>query len=201
MPWKPDYTTLPVAKEYLRITDTVDDAQLAVWITAASRAVDRKTNRQFGSVAAPVVRTYRRAPAYDPTSGLWLLEIDDLQDSAGLTVNGVAYASAGATLLPDNAAADGVPYERIAMVSWPVPSAPGVPQSNALSSSRWGWGTVPTQVPAAVWLQLARWSSRRDSPYGIAGSPDQGSEMRLLARLDPDVATTLAGLSRRRRAG
>lgn len=201
MPWKPDYTTLAPTKEYLRVADTVDDTQLAVWITAASRAIDRKTNRQFGSVAAPVTRTYRRTPAYDPTTGLWLLEIDDLQDATGLTINGVAYASAGATLLPDNAAADGVPYERVGMGSWPVASSPGAPMLNTLTSQRWGWPAFPTQVPAAVWLQINRWASRRDSPYGIAGSPDQGSEMRLLAKLDPDVATTLAGLSRRRRVG
>lgn len=201
MPWKPDYTTLAKAKDYLRITDTVDDVQLAVWVTAASRAIDRKTNRQFGSVAAPVVRTYRRAPHYDPATGLWLLEIDDLQDATGLTVNGTAYATAGAVLLPDNAAADGRPYERIGVASWPTPSYPGSPVTYALSSNRWGWAAVPTQVEGATWLQLSRWSARRDSPMGIAGSPDQGSELRLLAKLDPDVATTLAGLSRRRRVG
>jgi hypothetical protein len=201
VPWAPDYTTLAAAKGYLRINDNVDDVQLAVWITAASRAVDRKTNRQFGSVAAPVVRTYRRTPYYDPTTGLWLLEIDDLQDATGLTVNGTAFAAAGAVLLPDNAAADGKPYERIGMSSWPTPSSPGSPALNALSSGRWGWAATPTQVTGAVWLQLSRWSARRDSPLGVAGSPDQGSELRLLARLDPDVATTLAGLSRRRRVG
>jgi hypothetical protein len=200
VPWKPDYITVAQAADYLRIADSFDDAELAGWVTSASRAIDKKTNRQFGQLAAPAARTYRRTPFYDPTTGLWVLEIDDVQDSTGLLVNGTPYASSGVTLLPDNAPADGVPWERIGFVTWPYPSYPGLPMSNVLTA-RWGWTAVPSQVVAAVKLQCSRWHARRDSPYGIAGSPDQGSEMRLLAKLDPDVATTLAGLSRRRRVG
>jgi hypothetical protein len=67
--------------------------------------------------------------------------------------------------------------------------------------AQWGWTAVPAQVIAAAKLQSNRWNKRRNSPLGVAGSPEQGSEIRLLARLDPDVATVLAGLSRRRRVG
>jgi len=193
--WKPDYVTVGELGDYLGIADSIDDVQLQVWVTAASRAVDRRCNRQFGKVAAPVTRTYRRRPAYDPASGLWLLEIDDVQDSTGMTVNGVALASAGATLLPDNAAADGVPWERLGFEDYPTWTDP-----YAIVSPGWGWTAVPAQTVGAVKLQGARWNFRRKSPAGVAGSPDQGSEIRLLAKLDPDVATTLAGLSRRRRA-
>jgi Phage gp6-like head-tail connector protein len=200
MPWKPDYLTLAEAKAFLRVTDTVDDAEISGWITTASRAIDGRCNRQFGQLAAPAVRTYRRTPYYDQTTGYWTLEIDDVQDVTAATVNGVAFASAGAVMLPDNAPAEGRPWTRIGFVVWPFPQAPGVPQLNTLSM-RWGWTTVPPQVPMAGKLQVSRWNSRRDSPYGIAGSPDQGSEMRLLAKLDPDVATSLRGLSRRRRVG
>lgn len=200
MPWKPDYITTAELKAYLGISDAVDDVQLATWCTAASRAIDKKTNRQFGLLAAPAARTYRRPPVLSPTSGLWELEIDDVQTSTGLLVNGVAYASSGAVLLPDNAPADGVPWMRLGFASCPTRSTPGSPVTNVITG-QWGWTAVPTQVVAAAKLQAARWNARRESPYGIAGSPDQGSEMRLLARLDPDVATTLAGLGRRRKVG
>jgi hypothetical protein len=200
MVWKPDYLTLAEAKAFLRVTDTVDDVEIARWITSASRAIDKRCNRQFGQLAAPAARVYRRTPFYDATTGMWLLEIDDVQDITGATVNGVAFASSGATMLPDNAPADGLPWTAIGFVTWPYPSYPGQPVANTLVM-RWGWTSVPAQVPAAAELQLNRWNSRRDSPYGIAGSPDQGSEMRLLARLDPDVAVTLSGLSRRRSVG
>lgn len=200
MPWKPDYITTVDLKLYLGIGDAVDDVQLAVWCTASSRAIDKKTNRQFGQLAAPAARTYRRAPIYNPESGLWEMEIDDLQTSVGLTVNGVAYASSGAVLLPDNAPADGLPWTRIGFATAPTLSYPGAPVTNVLVG-QWGWTAFPAQVIGAAKLQSNRWNKRRSSPLGVAGSPDQGSEIRLLARLDPDVATTLAGLSRRRRVG
>lgn len=200
MAWKPDYVTLAAAKAYLRIVDTVDDVQLAVWVTAASRAIDRKCNRQFGQLAAPAARVYRQPAFWDPASGMWMVEIDDVQDVTGMTVNGVAYASAGATLMPDNAPADGVPWQRLAFTDQPTLSYPGAPAALTVVA-RWGWAAQPAQVTGAALLQLARWNARRDSPFGVAGSPDQGNELRLLARLDPDVATSLAGLSRRRKVG
>jgi hypothetical protein len=199
MPWKPDYLTVAQASAYLRIPagDTLDDTELAAWVTTASRAIDEYCNRQFGQLAAPALRTYRRTPVYDPTLGLWCLEIDDLQDVTGFLVNGVAYASSGAVLLPSNAPADGVPWTRLGFTVQPYPSYPGAPVTNALTG-RWGWSAQPAQVGSAMRLQIARWNFRRDAPSGIAGSPDSGSEMRLLNRLDPDVKTSLLGLRRRR---
>jgi hypothetical protein len=198
--WKPDYISATDVAAYLRVDDTVDNVEFGIWATASSRAFVKRTNRQFGQLAAPAARTYRRTPYLDRVSGLWVLEIDDVQDVTGLLVNGVAYASSGAVLLPDNAPADGEPWQRLGFVTWPFPSFPGQPQTNVVTA-RWGWTAIPSQVIAAAKLQCSRWNSRRDSPFGIAGSPESGSEMRLLARLDPDVATTLLGLSRRRRVG
>lgn len=193
MSWKPDYITATDVAAYLRVDDAVDNAEFGVLATAASRAVDRRCNRQFGQLAAPAARTYRQPPYYVPATGLWHVDIDDVQDATGLLVGGVAYASSGAVLLPDNAPADGVPWTGLGFTAcpdWPL-----------VVTAKWGWTAVPTQVLAACKLQCARWNARRDSPWGIAGSPDSGSEIRLLARLDPDVATTVAGLSRRRKAG
>jgi hypothetical protein len=73
--------------------------------------------------------------------------------------------------------------------------AEAAPQSSddyeATITVKWGWTAFPVPVVNAAKLQTARFVARRDSPYGIAGSPDQGSEMRLLARVDPDVAVIL----------
>jgi hypothetical protein len=59
-----------------------------------------------------------------------------------------------------------------------------------------GWTAIPDLVISATLLQAGRFASRRDSPYGIAGSPDTGSELRLLDKVDPDVAVMLAPLTR-----
>jgi hypothetical protein len=201
VPWKPDYITTADLKLYLGgISDSVDDVQLATWCTASSRAIDTCCNRQFGQLAAPAARTYRRPPVFNQTSGLWELSIDDLQTTTGFLVNGVAYASSGAVLLPDNAPADGVPWTRLGFTTAPTLSTPGSPKTNVLTG-QWGWTAFPAQVVGAAKLQSNRWNERRRSPFGVAGSPAQGSELRLLAKLDPDVATTLAGLSRRRQVG
>lgn len=201
MTWAPDYVTVADVKDYLRVdpTYTGDDTTYARWATASSRAVDRKCNRQFGKVAL-TTRVYRRPPAYSAEFGLWLLDIDDVMDATGMTVNGVAYASSGAILLPDTAALDGKPWTMLGLAIQPAPPGPGVTTTNTIAAP-FGWSSVPAQVPTACLLQCARWNFRRDAPAGVAGSPDQGSEIRLLAKLDPDVATTLVGLSRPRRAG
>lgn len=189
MPWAPDYLTPTDAADFVR---GGDEADLATWCTAASRAIDKKCNRQFGQVDALTARTYRRRSVWSGALCLWLVEVDDVQDVTGMTVGGVSLAESGAVLLPDDAAEKGKPYERLGFED--RPDAPLV------ASALWGWDEVPAGVVGACKLQVSRWSARRDSPYGVAGSPTDGSELRLLARLDPDVATTLAGLARRRRA-
>jgi hypothetical protein len=198
--WAPDYITVAEARAYLRVPDAVDDVEIALWITAASRAIDTRCNRQFGQLAAPATRVYQTPPFYDPSTGLWTLEIDDVQDVTGMSVNGTAYASQAAILQPVNAPADGKPWTRLAFNVLPYFPYPGYPVTTTVVA-RWGWTTVPSQVQAATRLQVSRWHARRDSPFGIAGSPDQGSELRLLAKLDSDVITSLSGLSRRRRLG
>jgi hypothetical protein len=199
--WKPDYLTAEDAAAFVRLpSGAPDEEELATWCTAASRAIDKRCNRQFGKVDAPVARSYRQAAVYDVATGLWLLEVDDVQDATGLTVDAVPYADSGAVLLPDNAAADGRPWERLGFTTNPTPCGYGS-AAPVVVVALWGWTEVPSQVVGAVKLQVSRWAARRDSPYGVAGSPADGSELRLLARLDPDVSTTLAGLSRRRRVG
>lgn len=198
MTWKPDYATLADLKSFLRVTDTTDDAEFALWITAASRAIERRCNRQFGKATSAVARSYRRPSFWDPNSSMYVIEIDDVQDTTGLLVNGVAYATSGAVLLPENAPADGVPYERLGFTTDPTCAGWGLPNVPLVVTAAFGWTAVPSQVPAALRLQAARWNFRRDAPAGTAGSPDQGSEIRLLAKLDPDVGTTLVGLARRR---
>jgi hypothetical protein len=60
-------------------------------------------------------------------------------------------------------------------------------------TAKWGYAAaIPKSVIEANLLQASRLFSRRQSPYGVAGSPDLGGELRLLAKVDPDVAVLLA---------
>lgn len=185
--WKPDYTTLSAAKTYLRVSDTDDDVQLAMYITSSSRAIDKFCGRQFGAVAAPETREYEGR--YDPTIGRTVYEIDDLMDVDDLTViDGDANVVDDYELWPLNAPQKGRPYTQIRVAGR---------TGRLLLDALWGWTAIPTEATNGTLIQVSRFAARRDSPYGIAGSPSDGSELRLLSKLDPDVMVLLDDLKRK----
>lgn len=217
MAWTCDYATVGELRSYVRAGDSADDAQLALAIATASREIDRACNRQFGQVPAPTARYYPQ-PRWDRRRLRWVVEIDDLMTTTGLAV---AYDSTGdetwATavtaylLRPVNAAADGLPWTQLTLDSSAFGTTPGLtildlidaqaglpplslfaPREDAVRvTARWGWAGVPDAIRQACLLQASRLLARRDSPFGVAGSPEVGSELRLLAKLDADVAVTL----------
>lgn len=194
MPWAPDYLELDETKDYLRVpaADEQDDPWIAELITAASRAVDGRCERQFGTAAG--TRVYDASSAVPDLTrpGWWLLVTDDLRPDLPVTVSvdGVAVDPAGVQPLPRNAAADGLVHTGLRLAARPG--------GDVTVGDGFGWPSVPVQVRTAARLQVGRWHVRRESPYGTAGSPSDGSETRLLARLDPDVAVMLIRLSRTR---
>lgn len=185
MTWEPDYISSAELKSELRITDSDDDAQVARWATSASRAVDNYCHRQFGRVATTEVRTYEST--YDRHVGCWVAAIDDLCDVAALEVLAGTTEVTDYTLYPLNAIAKGKVYEQIRLSVCGELTIDGA----------WGWLAVPTSVKEATMLQGTRLAARRDSPFGVAGSPTDGSEIRLLARVDPDVETVIGKKFRR----
>lgn len=193
MAWAPDYVSAVELKAYLRISDTVDDAQIALAITAASRAVDRACNRQFGLVAAPEARKY--TARWDARLRRYVVDIDDLMTVTGLTITGENGAIDVFAKQPGNADFKSFPWTRF-VVDLTSTTQPTLKDDGVTVTARYGWTTVPVAVQQATALQASRFFVRRDSAYGIAGSPDQGSEMRLLAKVDPDVAVVLGPYTR-----
>lgn len=194
MTWAPDYITVEELADYLRIADDDDDTELAVAIGGASRSIDTHCNRQFGKVAAPEERRY---PVY-LRGDRWVAEIDDLMSTTGLTIASDSGAVTGYELEPSNAAQRGRPWTRLVLTS-AATNQPTTDEPWLDITAPWGWSAVPSSVALACRLQASRLHARRDSPYGIAGSPDAGSELRLLARLDPDVAVSLRAFRRPRK--
>lgn len=193
MVWAPDYVQASELKDYLRVDDTVDDVQIGLAITAASRAVDRAAARQFGQVAALEDRVY--TAEWDRHRCRWLVTIDDLQDVTGLVVEVDAGVITAYTLYPVNAAKKGRPYELL-MVDKAATVTPAGGEHVVTMTAKWGWTAVPNTVKEATLLQASRFAKRRDAPFGVAGSPELGSELRLLAKVDPDVAVMLSGYQR-----
>lgn len=203
MAWAPMYSSLAALKAHLRVADTTDDTALTAALTAASRAIDYECNRQFGNVTPAAARYY----SYDclTIDGRPAVSIDDLQSVVGLAVafdldDSGAYSTVPVNgtdfdLWPRNAAANGLPWTHLVMRDTSSYYLPWTSMGVRVTAA-WGWAAVPAVVESATLIQAARFFVRRDSAYGVAGSPSLGSEVRLLARLDPDVALLLTSVKR-----
>jgi len=182
MTWAPDYVTLTEAKEYLRIDDDADDMELGFAISAASRAIDRSAGRQFGAVIAAEEREFEAV--YDRKKKDYVVQIDDVMNVTGLTVvsNSITVDASDYKLYPLNADKKSRPWTAIRT---------GRQVATVNVTAVFGWSTVPDGVKQACLLQASRFFVRKNSPLGVAGTPDMGSEMRLLNKVDPDVEVAL----------
>lgn len=201
MPWAPDYITLAEAKANLRIPadDAADDTDLALHITAASRNIDRFAGRQFGKVDAAVDRYY--TARWDADELRWYVDVDDIHAAAGLAVafdvagdDTYSMEITGAVLTPRNALSIGEPWTALRLTADTRISS--APDAIRVTSPSFGWAEVPKPVKDGVHLQVNRFFVRRNSPYGVAGSPELGNEIRLLNKLDPDVEVMVRPLQR-----
>lgn len=181
MTWAPTYVTSEELAAFVRIGDNADDVQLNLAVAAASRAVDRATGRQFGQTAGAELRYF--SATHEARSRCWVVELDDLAVMPTVvTADGAV--TIDYTMRERNAPSKGLPW-----TSMVLGGSPG--WTDVEVTARWGWSAVPETVKEATLLQASRLLARRNSPYGVTGSPDQGGELRLLAQVDPDVALIL----------
>lgn len=201
MAWKPLYASSAELAQYLRIPDgdVVDEDELVFAVTAAARAIDKAANRQFGKVGAPQARTYTNAQ-WDRDEGLWFYEIDDLTTVVGLTLAIGGQTLTDYELWPLNAAADLMPWTRLYIAAASTVS-PSTSTDRLTATADWGWTNLPPTIKQATLLQASRFFVRRNAPFGVAGSPELGSELRLLAKVDPDVEVMVTPYKRRRKVG
>ena len=190
------YATLAELKSSLTITDTSDDALLELAITSTSRMIDDFTGRFFyanGTSETPVVRYYT---ALDP----WTVAVDDFVSISAIATDDnfnqtytTVWATSDFMVEPINNPRRGWPYTRILATGryvWPY----YLPQSCRVTGV-WGWSAVPSEVNQACLIQSSRIFVRKQSPFGIAGTPELGT-VRLSSRLDPDVEALLRPIKR-----
>lgn len=203
MAWAPTYVdTDELLKGFLKILggDSVDDTFLDLDGESASRAIDRACNRQFGKVDAPEQRFYQLR--WDRDLCRWYAHIDDLMDLTGFQVelqeeDGTAVGAVDSYVLePRNAAQKGRPRTKLVILPGSA-SKPRCATDVLAPTGRWGWNAIPNGIKMPCLLQASRFHARRESPFGVAGSPEQGNEVRLLAKLDPDVDVMVASFRRR----
>lgn len=192
MAWAPSYVTAADLRSYRRLGDTGDDVELSLAAGSASRAIDEATGRQFGKTDSVETRTYDAG--WSDRLGLYVVEIDDIQTLAGLvvTVSGQSVPTvSGYRLYPRDADKRRRPWERLALRAvTPDPLGSGLGEVSVTAT--FGWTEVPDDIKNATLLQASRFFADRNMPHGIAGSPELGNEMRLLAKVHPDVEVMLA---------
>ena len=205
MAWEADYVTRDQFKNYVRIPldDNRDDTQIGSVITTSSRAVDRAVSirpngmgafRQFGLVDAPESRYY--TARWDSKLFRWVVEIDDLMITAGMTVqfdndrdDVFETFTADYILRPRDAALRNRPYTQIAIGV--TGAQPTLFQDAVKVFAQWGWSSIPVTVQTATLVQAHRWFKRREAPLGGAGSSAKGTATEVVTDLDADVETML----------
>lgn len=210
------YADLDQFRLYLRaaaVLDDADDPDTALEILAleaGARAIDRACNRDF-RVADTASARY-----FTPTGWRWqqprsdyilpgvrqhhILPIDDVADPSTMVVEFDATGNGDYTVAttayrvgPANAPARGLPYSHLI---FNLGVYPPIWDDSVRVTVPWGWAATPSTIVNANLLQAGRFLKRRDSLFGVAGSPDMGNELRLLSKLDPDVAVMVAAYRR-----
>ena len=197
------YATLAQLKAFLAMptaADAVQDPILTVSLGAAAAAITSACGRDFSTPTGISETRYFALTSYTPP----FIEIDDLADTTGRTSafddgsgNYPTSVTTAYDLVPLNAAVRGFPYTQIVFRTWPLsPAWRWTGPLAKITTARWGWPSIPQAATQANLIQAVRLYKRKDSPFGIAGSPAEGNALRLLARLDPDVQLLLEGLER-----
>lgn len=202
MAWEPDYVTTAELRAYItRSSVTVDDTQLAWAATAASRDIDHYCARQFGKVAAAEARIF--TAEFDRQRQLWMIDL------IGAELHSDIHSVTGLEIMVDDDDDQVYDQEVDSYRLWPYTPGPGRPWTRVIIkadsavkptcregavevTANYGWAAVPSPVVQATLIQANRIFQRRVSPYGIAGSPETGSELRLLRDVDVDVQRILA---------
>lgn len=163
---------------------TPEDDEIDQVVNSVSRAIDDACGRFFYSAAGTVLYTaedFLYLPI-DDFSAITAVVIDEQNTGTpNVTLTtGTDYRPEGTSAIP------GFPYTAIRITSFGTKTLPvGVTEGVSVQGTR-GFAAVPQPIVAATLLQCVRTHARRNSPYGVAGSPD-GGIIRLLSRLDPDV--------------
>lgn len=192
------YATLAELRSFVGIpvADTADDVTLQLALDAAGAQVDRFCDRTFGADASVTTRLYAAdlggVLTVDPISTLTGLIVATDENGDG-TYETTWTVGTDFRLEPINAAAAGNPWTRLVALGprWFPRLQYGRPGVSVTAKFGWPGGVAPAPVKEATLIQAARLWKRKDAPFGVAGSVEFGSEMRLLAKLDPDVESLL----------
>lgn len=180
------YATRATLKRRMGIPDstTSQDVDVDRALSSASSAINLVTGRQFGRANVVSARQF-----YAGRSGI---DVDDIYDLAGLTVDGNALAVDTWTAEPLNGIKNGVygwPTERLSSRygTHPIYQFAQWPGRLVTVEALWGWAEVPADIEQACLMLAADQLKSADAPFGVAGFGDYVVRV----RANPKVAELL----------
>lgn len=174
------YATLAEIKDYLSITATSFDDELADALASASEEIERSTNRQFNKTTTATARVFVpdqygcvRADDFHTSTG-FVLKTDESGDGTFETT----WTSADYELFPLNGVVNGQtgwPFNKIYATDnrWFPINVTGR-RGTVEVTAQWGWASVPAPVKQACLILAAETFQLKDAPLGVAGMGEFG---------------------------
>jgi hypothetical protein len=178
--------------------DTTDDALIDEVITAASRAIDAYCGTIFYKItngtAFYTAADYENVFAFHlPVHQITTLATDG-DGSGSYETNWLA---TDYVVLPANASllegVDSKPWTQIQATPAGSNAFPAGLTNGVRVVGSFGWSQVPRAVVLATIAQSAMLFEGRRAPFGVIGSTDQGTVMRMSARMHPEAVMLLEG--------
>lgn len=195
------YATVSDLTTYMGSPANVSSALLTAALSAASRAIEQYTGRQFNKTTSASARVYR------PDSPV-LTWIDDLHTTTDLVIKTddgddgtyeTTWSASEYQLDPLNGMVDGEsgwPYSVVTAADGRrFPCGHRRPALEV--TAQWGWAAVPAPVRQACLIMALEIHKLKDSPFGVAGFEELGT-IQIRTAMNPLAATLLAPYRRSR---
>lgn len=198
-----DYADSTALATYMGVTlSTAYTNAAPLALTAASRAVDAYTGRDFSAPTTAStmqfeVRSLYRAFIRDAST------INTISlDTSGDGTPDITLTTADYTLFPLNQYINGISglaaYTEIRLHSRFFPDAPWfIPRPPLYVNAVWGWAAIPDVIKRATMMLAAEMLKDPETPWGVAGF-DQAGVVRV--RSNPRVAAALQPFIRNEQA-
>lgn len=180
------YITADQLRTY--INDTLaSDSDLALFMDAATSAVDQWCHRTFTADSVATARRFK-------TNSTRYVLVDDIYTTTGLVVKSdSANDQTFATTITDYQVE---PYQHDTTPIYLLRSTNTffdisyTDNPTVEVTAKWGWASVPKPVEMATLILAGRYYRRKDASFGVVGFPDGGAT--IIPTIDKDVKDLLS---------
>ena len=194
------YVSTADVKNYIGLTGSGQDTNIANSILAASRQIDRICRRRFWQDSSVQVKTFT------PISNIYL-EVPDISTTTGLIVkldttdNGTydktLTINTDFIVMPTNpkllgtSAGQHEPYTEIRILNTRSSERfdPSI-INNVQITAKYGFAVIPEAIEQATRIQALRLFKRKDTPFNVFGNEQTGT-IELFNKFDPDAMALL----------